>query len=151
MKEIIIRSKDYGKKTKKVIQGGVIMSIEFIKTDKAPAAVGPYSQGTKIGNMIFTSGQLHIDPETSQLVEGDIKDLARLALNNIKEVLSAAGADVEDIVKVSVFVQDIDQFGAINEVYADFFGDHKPARSLVEVAKLPLGGQIEIEAIASIK
>ena len=127
------------------------MSIEFIKTDKAPAAVGPYSQGTKVGNMIFTSGQLHIDPETSKLVEGDIKDLAKLALNNIKEVLKAGGASVEDVVKVSVFVQDIEQFGAINEVYADFFGDHKPARSLVEVAKLPLGGQIEIEAIASIK
>ena len=126
------------------------MSIEFIKTDKAPAAVGPYSQGTKIGNMIFTSGQLHIDPETSQLVEGDIKDLARLALNNVKEVLKAGGASIEDVVKVSVFVQDIDQFGAINEVYAEFFDEHKPARSLVEVAKLPLGGQIEIEAIASI-
>ena len=127
------------------------MTIELLQTEKAPAAVGPYSQGTKVGNMVFTSGQLHIDPSTGVLAEGDIQDLARLSLNNVKAVLEAGGASMEDVVKVSVFVQDIAQFSKINEVYAEFFTDHKPARSLVEVAKLPLGGQIEIEAIAVIK
>lgn len=127
------------------------MSIEIIATDKAAPAVGQYSQGTKAGNMVFTSGQLHIDPKTGEMLEGDIKDQARLALNNVKEVLKAGGARLEDVVKVTVFVQDVDQFGKINEVYGEFFSTHKPARSLVEVARLPLGGQVEVEAIAVIK
>lgn len=124
------------------------MSIEFIATDKAPAAVGPYSQGIKVGNVIYTSGQLHIDPKTGKLTEGDIQEQTRLCLENIKAVLNEAGASMENVVKVTVFVQDIEKFSLVNEVYAEYFSDHKPARSLVEVSKLPLGGQIEIEAVA---
>lgn len=124
------------------------MSLELLKTDKAPAAVGPYSQGVKAGNMIFTSGQLAIDPETGKLLTGDIKAQARMSLENVKAVLESAGATMEDVVKVTVFVADIKQFSDINEVYGEYFSEHKPARCLVEVAKLPLGGEIEIEAIA---
>lgn len=126
------------------------MTIEFIATDKAPAAVGPYSQGIKVGNMIYTSGQLHIDPKTGKLLEGDIQEQARLCLENVKAILNEAGASMENVVKVTVFVQDVSKFSLINEVYAEYFSEHKPARSLVEVAKLPLGGQIEIEAVAVI-
>jgi 2-iminobutanoate/2-iminopropanoate deaminase len=124
------------------------MKLELLKTDKAPAAVGPYSQGVKAENIVFTSGQLPINPETGELLTGDIKAQARRSLENVKAVLEAAGASLEDVVKVSVFVADINQFSDINEVYGEFFSNHKPARSLVEVAKLPLGGEIEIEAIA---
>ncbi len=127
------------------------MSLEILKTETAPAAVGPYSQGIKAGNMVFTSGQLHINPETGELVEGDIKAITRQCLDNVVEVLKAGGATIEDVVKVSVFVNDIEKFGQINEVYAEYFSDHKPARSLVQVAKLPLNGQVEIEAIAVVK
>lgn len=127
------------------------MSIEILSTEKAAPAVGQYSQGTKAGNMVFTSGQLHIDPETGEMIGGDIKDQARLALNNVKEVLKAGGANLEDVLKVTVFVQDIEQFADINEVYTEFFPTHKPARSLVEVARLPLGGQVEVEAVAFVK
>ena len=126
------------------------MTIEFIATDKAPAAVGPYSQGIKVGNMIYTSGQLHIDPKTGKLLEGDIQKQARLCLENVKAILNEAGASMENVVKVTVFVQDVSKFSLINEVYAEYFSEHKPARSLVEVAKLPLGGQIESEAVAVI-
>lgn len=124
------------------------MAIEFIATDKAPAAVGPYSQGIKAGNMVFTSGQLHIDPKTGKLLEGDIQEQTRLALENVKAVLNEAGASIENVVKITVFVKDVSKFSLINEVYAEYFSEHKPARSLVEVAKLPLDGQIEIEAVA---
>ncbi|HLR21732.1 MAG TPA: RidA family protein [Tissierellaceae bacterium] len=126
------------------------MSVEFINTDKAPAAVGPYSQGMKVGNTVYTSGQLHIDPETGKMIEGDIQEMTKLAIENVLAVLEEAGASLENIVKLTVFVKDMEQFSSINEVYAEFFSDHKPARSLVEVAKLPLDGQIEIEAIAVI-
>lgn len=126
------------------------MAIRFLATDKAPAAVGPYSQGIKAENIIYTSGQLPMDPKTGELFKGDIQKETRLALENVKAVLEAAHASIEDIVKVMVFVTNIDDFSSINEVYADFFGDHKPARSLVEVTRLPKGADIEIEAIAII-
>ena len=126
------------------------MSLELIATKKAPGAVGPYSQGVKAGNMIFTSGQLAIDPETGELLTGDIQKQARMSLENVKAVLAAGGATMEDVVKVTVFVEDVSKFSLINEVYAEYFSDHKPARSLVEVAKLPLNAEIEIEAIAVI-
>lgn len=126
------------------------MALRFLSTDNAPSAVGPYSQGVKAENIIYTSGQLAIDPKTGELLKGDIQKETRLALENVKAVLEAAHATVEDIVKVMVFVTNIDDFSLINEVYADFFGDHKPARSLVEVSRLPKGGDIEIEAIAII-
>lgn len=126
------------------------MSLELLATDKAPAAVGPYSQAVKAGNIIYTSGQLPIITETGELLKGDIQKETRLALENVKSILAAGGATLEDVVKVTVFVTDIGQFSLINEIYGEFFSTHKPARSLVEVSKLPLGGDIEIEAIAII-
>ena len=127
------------------------MNINTLATEKAPAAVGPYSQGVKAGDFVYTSGQLPIDPQTGQLVQEDIQSATRLALNNVKAVLEQGGASLETVVKVTVFVKDMNNFGAINEVYAEFFTDHKPARSLVEVARLPKDGVIEIEAIAIVK
>lgn len=126
------------------------MALEFVSTDKAPAAVGPYSQGVKTGNLVFSSGQLPVDPETGKVSNGDIQKETRFCLENVKAVLEAGGARVEDIVKVTVFVTDMGNFSKINEVYAEFFGDHKPARSLVQVSALPMGAEVEIEAIASI-
>ena len=145
--------KDYGlkilkkMKTKKEMER---MTIELLSTKEAPGAVGPYSQGAKSGNMIFTSGQLPIDPETGKLLTGDIQAQARRSLDNIKAVLKAGGATLEDVVKVNVYVTDIDKFSLINEVYSEYFHTHKPARALVEVSRLPLGGEIEIEATAII-
>lgn len=127
------------------------MNINTLATEKAPAAVGPYSQGVKAGDFVYTSGQLPIDPQTGQLVQEDIQSATRLALNNVKAVLEQGGASLETVVKVTVFVKDMNNFGDINEVYAEFFTDHKPARSLVEVARLPKDGVIEIEAIAIAK
>lgn len=126
------------------------MTLRFLSTDKAPSAVGPYSQGVKAENIIFSSGQLPIDPKTGELSKGDIQKETRLCLENVKAVLEAGHATIEDIIKVTVFVKDMNNFSSINEVYADFFGDHKPARSLVEVARLPKDADIEIEAIAII-
>ncbi|WP_422486283.1 Rid family detoxifying hydrolase [Gudongella sp. DL1XJH-153] len=127
------------------------MNIQKIATEKAPAAVGPYSQGMKAGDFVYTSGQLPIDPATGQLVQEDIQAATRVALNNVKAVLEEGGASLETVVKVTVFVKDMNNFGAINEVYAEYFTDHKPARSLVEVARLPKDGVIEIEAVAIAK
>ena len=126
------------------------MILNLIATDKAPGAVGPYSQGVKAGNFIYTSGQLAIVPETGELIKGDIQKETRQCLDNVKAVLDEGGASFEDIVKVTVFVTDIKNFSLINEVYAEYFTNHKPARSLVEVSNLPKGGDIEIEAIAVI-
>lgn len=124
------------------------MEKRFLSTDKAPAAVGPYSQGVKAGNIIFTSGQLPMDIQTGELVIGDIKRATKLALENIKAVVEAGDATIEHIVKVNVYVKDMNNFDTINGVYEEFFGDHKPARSLVEAARLPKDIDIEIEAIA---
>ena len=126
------------------------MAIRFLSTENAPSAVGPYSQGVKADNIIFSSGQLPIDPKTGELSKGDIQKETRLCLENVKAVLETGHAKIEDIVKVTVFVTDMNDFSKINEVYAEFFGDHKPARSLVQVAALPKGADIEIEAIAII-
>ena len=126
------------------------MTLRFLSTDKAPSAVGPYSQGVKAENIIFSSGQLPIDPKTGELSKGDIQKETRLCLENVKAVLEAGHATIENIIKVTVFVKDMNNFSSINEVYAEFFGDHKPARSLVEVARLPKDADIEIEAIAII-
>ena len=127
------------------------MKIEQIATSKAPQAVGPYSQGIKVeaGSLIFTSGQLPIIPETGELLKDDIKKETLQSLKNVEAILKEAGATIQDIVKVNVYIRNMAEFPLINEVYEDFFGDHKPARSLVEF-KLPKDGNIEIEAIAVI-
>ncbi|MBU5440007.1 RidA family protein [Tissierella sp. MSJ-40] len=127
------------------------MALIPISTSKAPAAVGPYSQGMKAmkaGNIIYTSGQLPIVPETGELLKGDIQKETRLCLENVKAVLEEGNATLKDVVKVSIYITDIKNFPMINEVYEEYFSEHKPARTLVEVSQLPKGGDIEIEAIA---
>lgn len=121
---------------------------EIIATDKAPAAIGPYSQAVKVGNMIFTSGMIPIDPATNNLVTGDIKVQATQAITNLKALLEAAGSSLDKVVKTVVFIKNMDDFALVNEVYAGFFTDSYPARSCVEVARLPKDVLIEIEAVA---
>jgi reactive intermediate/imine deaminase len=121
---------------------------EVIATEKAPAAVGPYSQAIRAGDLLFTAGQLGMDPTTGKLVVGGVEAQARQALTNLQAVLEAAGSSLKRVVKVTVFLQDINDFKAVNGVYAQFFTQEPPARSAVQVAALPLGGLIEIEAVA---
>jgi 2-iminobutanoate/2-iminopropanoate deaminase len=126
------------------------MRRKVIATDGAPAAVGPYSQGVRIGKLVFTAGQLGMDPTTSKLVSGGVEAQTRQALTNLSAVLEAGGASLTDVIKVTVFLQDMGDFKAMNGVYARFFTEEPPARSAVEVAALPLGGLVEIEAVASV-
>lgn len=126
------------------------MNLDFISTNKAPAAVGPYSQGIKAANLIFTSGQLPMDPKTGQIIDGNIEEMTNQCLVNVEEILKEAGAGIKNIIKVNIYVTNIEDFPRINEAYAKFFGDHKPARALVEVSNLPKAGKIEIEVIASL-
>jgi len=120
-----------------------------IQTSNAPAAVGPYSQGIKAGNTIYVSGQLAINPTTGELYKGgDIKEETRICLMNLEAILKQAGASLKDVVKCTVFIKDMNQFGLINEMYSEVFGETKPARVCVEVARLPKDGNVEIDAIA---
>ena len=120
-----------------------------IQTGNAPAAVGPYSQGIKAGNTIYVSGQLAFDPATGELYkDGDIQEETKICLMNLKAILEAGGASLKDVVKCTVYIKDMNQFGLINEAYAQVFQDTKPARVCVEVARLPRDGQVEIDAIA---
>lgn len=123
------------------------MSIKTIRTQNAPEAIGPYSQAIIAGGMLFTSGQLGINPVTNLLPEG-IKAQTKQSLQNIKAILEEAGLDITDVIKTVVFIQNMADFPVVNEIYASFFGDHKPARSCVEVSKLPKGGLVEIEIVA---
>ena len=123
---------------------------QVIHTDKAPAAIGPYSQAIQIGQLLFTSGQVPIDPETGAIVEGGIQEQARQSLNNIKAILNAAGTNMGAVVKTTVFLQDMNDFAAMNEVYAQFFQEPYPARSAVQVARLPKDVLVEIEANAQL-
>ncbi|MED4730349.1 RidA family protein [Aneurinibacillus migulanus] len=124
--------------------------MEQISTNKAPAAIGPYSQAIKVGNFLYTSGQIPLTPE-GELVTGDIVAQTHQVFANLKAVLTAANATLDDVVKVTVFVKDINDFGAINEIYGQYFGEHRPARSLVEVARLPKDVSLEIELIAALE
>lgn len=119
-----------------------------ISTTNVPYAIGPYSQGVKIGNMVFVSGQLPIDPQTGKFPDDDIAVLTRRSLDNISAVLYEAGMTMRDVVKTTIFLVDMNDFKAVNEVYAGYFDDVAPARSAVAVAELPKGARIEIEAIA---
>lgn len=121
---------------------------EIISTTKAPAAIGPYSQAVNIGNMIFTSGQLPLNPETKELVTTSIQEATKQSLENVKAILAQAGIGLDKVVKTTVFLKDLGDFAAMNEVYASYFTDACPARSCVQVAKLPLDAMVEIEAIA---
>lgn len=126
------------------------MKREIISTDKAPQAIGPYSQGIKMGDMIFTSGQIPLNPSTGELIT-EIKAATKQSLENVKAILEAAGSNLDKVIKVSVFLNDMNDFVRVNEVYAEYFKDNKPARSCVEVARLPKDSVIEIEAIATIE
>lgn len=127
------------------------MSNQVINTEKAPAALGPYSQCIKAGNTLYVSGQLPINPATGELYKGeDIKEETRMCLENVKAILEAGGASLNDVVKCTVFIKNMDQFGLINEMYAQFFTENKPARACVEVARLPKDANVEVEAIAVI-
>jgi len=121
---------------------------KVIHTEKAPKAVGPYSQAISTGNLLFTAGQVAIDPATGKLVEGGIQEQTRQVLENLKAILTAASTDFSKVVKSTVFLQDIKNFADFNRVYAEYFPSEPPARSTFEVGALPLGAMVEIELIA---
>ena len=124
------------------------MNKTIISTDKAPKAIGPYSQAIEVNGMIFTSGGIPINPKTNELVKGDIKVQAEQAIGNLAALLKEAGSDTEQVIKTTVFIKDMNDFAAVNEIYAKYFTKDFPARSCVEVARLPKDVLIEIEAIA---
>ena len=124
------------------------MKHQVIHTENAPAAIGPYSQAVKAGNMLFVSGQVPFVPETMEIVEGDVKAQTAQSLKNVQAILAEAGLDFSHVVKSTVFIKDMNEFAQINEVYAEFFGENKPARACVEVARLPKDVKVEIEVIA---
>ena len=124
------------------------MSNRIIQSNNAPAAIGSYSQAIMAGNLLFTSGQLGLNPETGALPE-TIEEQTKQSLQNVQAILEEAGLQKTDVIKTVVFLKNMSDFAAVNEIYAGFFGEHKPARSCVEVAQLPKGGLVEIEVVAS--
>jgi len=124
---------------------------KIIQTERAPKPIGPYSQAIRAENFIFLSGQIPIDPSTGEMIRGDIRQQTRQVLENIKGVLESQGLGMQDVVKVNIFLKDMGNFNEMNEVYATYFSSSPPARSTVEVAKLPRNAEIEIEAIALTK
>jgi len=124
------------------------MSLKIINTDKAPAAVGPYSQAIEAGDFVYISGQIPLDPATGKMVEGGVKEQTTRVLDNAMAILAEAGLTYKNVVKTTVLLKDMNEFATMNGVYADFFTDHKPARAAFEVARLPLDVQVEIEMIA---
>jgi 2-iminobutanoate/2-iminopropanoate deaminase len=125
------------------------MPIETVATSGAPRAIGPYSQALRAGGFLFTAGQVGFDPATGELVDGGIAEQTRQVLQNIRAILEAGGSGLAQVVKTTVFLVDMADFGAMNEVYAEAFGAHRPARSTVAVAALPRGARVEIEAVAA--
>lgn len=123
--------------------------MKIILTDKAPAAVGPYSQAIVDGGIVYASGQIPVDPATGEM-KTDVSEAARQSLTNLKNLLEASGSDLENVLKVNIFITDMGRFGELNEVYAEFFANHRPARSCVEVTALPKDAVLEIEAIARV-
>jgi len=126
------------------------LKLEIITTDKAPAAIGPYSQTVKFGNLLFCSGQIPLDPSTGEIVSGDIKAQTERVMNNIASVLSAAGAGFDDVIKTTIYLVDMGDFASVNDIYGRRFQNHKPARSTVAVKGLPRGALLEIEVIAAL-
>jgi 2-iminobutanoate/2-iminopropanoate deaminase len=131
-----------------LLKGFAPLKREIISTEKAPAAVGPYSQGVKVNNFIFTAGQIPLNPETGKLVEGGIKEQTRQVMENLANILKAAGTGLDQVVKTTIFTTDLADFADINQVYGSFFAGDPPARSTVQVAALPLGARVEIEVVA---
>lgn len=127
------------------------MTLDVVATASAPKAIGPYSQAIAAGDLIFTAGQVALDPSTGELVAGGIADQTTRALENLRAVLAAAGSSLSQVIKTTVFLVDMADFAQMNEVYGRFFGDHRPARSTVAVAGLPRGALVEIEVIAALR
>lgn len=126
------------------------MGIQCIATDQAPKAIGPYSQATVVNGLVYTAGQIAFNPATMEIVGGGIREQTERVLENLKAVLAAAGTDLGKVVKTTVYLVDMQDFPAMNEVYAQAFGDHKPARSTVAAAGLPRGVRVEIDVIAAV-
>lgn len=124
------------------------MGKNIIQTNNAPSAIGPYSQAIQVGPFLYTTGQIAIDPQTGQLVKGDIEVQTRRVMDNLGALLSAAGLSFSDVVKTTIFIRDMKQFAAINKVYGEYFPYNPPVRSTVEVSRLPLDADIEIELVA---
>ena len=125
--------------------------MDFLATPGAPAAIGPYSQAVRSGRMIFTSGQIPLDPETGELVVSDFDAMTRRVFENLKAVLASGGASFSNVVKATVFLESMSDFQQLNAIYAEYFGDHKPARSTVAVSQLPKGARVEIDLIAVVE
>jgi len=126
------------------------MKREIIATDRVPAAVGPYSQAVRVGDLIFTAGQIGIDPATGKLREG-LEAQTRQVLDNLRAILEAAGSSLDDVIKTTIFLTDIANFATVNAIYGAVFSGQPPARSTVQVAALPLGAEVEIEAVALVR
>lgn len=124
--------------------------MQMINTDKAPKAIGPYSQAIKYENLIFISGQIAIDPKTQELIKSDIKKQTERIMENIKAILEEAGLSLNHVIKTTIYLKNINDFPALNEVYGKYFTEHKPARATIEVSNLPKGALVEIEAIAGL-
>jgi 2-iminobutanoate/2-iminopropanoate deaminase len=124
------------------------MATSVVATDKAPGAIGPYSQAIKVGNLVFTAGQIPLDPATGKLVEGDIKAQTEQVMKNLNAILEASGSSLSKVVKTTCFLANLDDFAAFNEVYGSYFSDNKPARSTVQAARLPAGANVEVECVA---
>jgi 2-iminobutanoate/2-iminopropanoate deaminase len=125
-------------------------NLEPVHTGSAPQAIGPYSQAIVSGGFVFTAGQIPLDPATGELVQGDIAAQTERVLRNLAAILDAAGAAPDRVVKTTIYLQDLADFAAVNEIYGRFFGEHRPARSTVEVARLPKDARVEIDAVAAV-
>lgn len=126
------------------------MKLQSLATDKAPAAIGPYSQAVKFGDLLFCSGQIPLDPVSGEMSSGGINEQAERVMQNISAVLSAAGVGFDDVIKSTIYLVDMGDFAAVNEVYGRYFSSHKPARSTVAVKSLPRGALVEIEVLAAL-
>ena len=124
--------------------------MDFLATDGAPAAIGPYSQGVRAGNLIYTSGQIPLDPRTAEMVSKDFDAMVRRVFDNLRAVLQQGGASFHHVVKATVYLTSMSDFQELNAIYAEYFGDHKPARSTVAVKELPKGARVEIDLIAMV-
>lgn len=127
------------------------MKLKVIATDKAPAAIGPYSQAVQAGGLLFCSGQIPLDPATGEIIAGDVAAQARQVMNNIAAMLAAADTTFDNVIKTTIYLTDMADFAVVNEIYGGFFPGHKPARSTVAVKSLPRGALLEVEIIAAVK
>ncbi|HUL44258.1 MAG TPA: RidA family protein [Bacteroidota bacterium] len=127
------------------------MKVKQVLSKNAPAPIGPYSQGIAAGNFLFTAGQVPLDPQTGQVIQGDIRVQTRQVLNNIRAILDQAGVSMQDVVKTTVYLKDMGEFAGMNEVYGEYFPSRPPARSTVEVARLPRDVRVEIDVVALIE